>query len=182
MLRSEHQRLYVGDVDQLPAWHPARTRPWGVSIYWLEMLRLCAVDTAPPDWRHLVLDVEAAYPTVRARLRDIAGASPDADYAAVFEADDESIKIVNEARFNVYVYAPVPGTWYSARFVMDQPKHPDRILAAELDFTTRPFTKIPRPSDDPDSDEHRELLLTDHWRHPREREDLPSWHPAVTDD
>jgi hypothetical protein len=27
MLRAEHERLYTGDLDQLPAWHPAYTRP-----------------------------------------------------------------------------------------------------------------------------------------------------------
>ncbi|SDT37002.1 hypothetical protein [Jiangella sp. DSM 45060] len=182
MLRAEHERLYTGDLDQLPAWHPAHTRPWGVSIYWLDMLSQCAEDAAPDGWRHLVLDVEAAYPTVRVRLRDIAGENPDTDYAAAYEADAESVKITNEARFNVHVYAPVPGTWYSARFVMDQPDHPDRILVDELDFTTRPFTKIPRPGDDPDSDEHRDLLRHDQWRHPRERHELPAWHPSLDDD
>ncbi|TDD64774.1 hypothetical protein E1262_27175 [Jiangella aurantiaca] len=179
MLRSEHQRVHTGTLDHLPDWHPARTRPWGVSIYWLEMLRLCAVDAAPEGWRHLVLDVEGAGHTVRVRLHDIGGENPAADYAAAFEADAESIDIVNDFRFNTHVYAPVPGTWYSARFMIDQPDHPDRILIDELDFTTRPFTKIPRHGDDPDSDEHRELLLDDHWRHPREPADLPSWHPAL---
>ncbi|SDU76827.1 hypothetical protein SAMN04488563_5329 [Jiangella alkaliphila] len=75
----------------------------------------------------------------------------------------------------------MPGTWYSARFVMDQPDNPDRILVDELDFTTRPFTKVPRAGDDPDSDEHRDLLLHDQWRHPRERHELPAWHPSLAD-
>lgn len=45
------------------------------------------------------------------------------------------------------------------------------------DFYTPPFTKIPRPGEDPEADEMRELLMGDQSRYTRVDDRLPQWHP-----
>lgn len=176
MLRSEQMTAYPADPDDLPAWHPSRTRTLPVSILRLEVVRLGVEEVLPPDWRHVVIEFECVDDLVRARIRDLADPEQH-DYGPAFEADQESVDSVNAMRLDAHLRDPEGGSWYSARLVMDQPDHPDRIIVEELDFYTPPFTKIPRPGEDPEADEMRELLMGDQSRYTRVDDRLPQWHP-----
>ncbi len=179
MLRIEQERIYVADVERLPAWHPSRARAQPVHIRWLEAMRLGVMAVVPSTWQHLVIELECLNQTVRASIRDLA--APEHDYGHAFEADEESVNSVNILRRDAAMSAEPPGSWYSARFVMDQPDHPHRIVVDDLDFHTQPFTKISRAGDDLVSNAHHELMLADHRRYPRENADLPAWHPQLQD-
>src|SRR5690606_38019350 len=48
MLRSEQMTAYPADPDDLPAWHPSRTRTLPVSILRLEVVRLGVEEVLPP--------------------------------------------------------------------------------------------------------------------------------------
>ena len=177
MLRNEQMTAYPASPDDLPAWHPSRARTLPVSILRLEVVRQGVEEVLPPDWRHVVIDFECVDDRVRARIRDLADPE-QRDYGPAFEADQESVDSVNALRLDAHLRDPAGGSWYSARLVMDQPDHPDRILVEELDFLTRPFTKIPRPGEKPDASELRELLMGDESRYTRDEDRLPQWHPA----
>jgi hypothetical protein len=73
------------------------------------------------------------------------------------------------------MYRPDSGTWYTARFTVDEVKKCD----VEYDYDTMPEDREILMAHGPGmNDELREILVEDHEMFPRDQEYLPGWHPC----
>lgn len=130
------------------------------------------VDSSPPGWRRVTLDVTAAANMTKTSL---AVELEDGRVDSKLTIDSEGAIACDELRESMYQEGK--GTWYNARFVIDESQQ----VNAEFDYDGPPFGGV-ADDDDPDSegDADPELLLEDQRMFPRDPDLLPEWHPART--
>jgi hypothetical protein len=68
------------------------------------------------------------------------------------------------------MHQPGKGTWYTARFTIDA----DGNCSADYDYDSVPLN----PSFDETIEDICDLLVDDQKRFPRDRDNLPTWHPC----
>jgi hypothetical protein len=117
------------------------------------------VRAAPPGWQELVLHATGAGRMTETTL-DVRLANGSVDTS--HEVDDAGQNACHDLRKAMYQEGK--GTWYNARFTIES----SRQLYVDFDYDGQPF----------DGDAADELLEGDQQRFPRDRENLPEWHPS----
>lgn len=127
------------------------------------------VCSSPDGWRTITLTVSAAGNMMTSAL-DVELSDGSHDTRAAIDGDgDDALDELREA-----MYEEGKGTWYNATFVVSE----GGKLDASFDYDNPPYSGL---ADDPTNagSAARDLLLYDHELFPRNKANLPAWHPAT---
>lgn len=135
LLRLDHEMLPV-PLDQLPYWHPAKSRDFALDRDLLDQLRSAMLTASPEPWYRLILEVRAVADVVKTRLVTKIDRSGD---LFVTELDDNGVALVRAIRDDAYQSRPAMGAWHGARFALAN----SGMIAATLDYDTAPSWDFP---------------------------------------
>ncbi|SDT36932.1 hypothetical protein [Jiangella sp. DSM 45060] len=175
LLRRDHEMFPV-PLDQLPYWHPAKSRDFALDRDLLDQLRGALLAASPGPWYRLILDVRAVADVIKTRL---VTKIDRWDYDISAELDEHGIQLMQAIRASAYRTRPAKGAWYAAQFALANP----RMIAATLDYDAPPSWDFPDlPQEDspatsedvaPTPDVDADLVRRDHEMYPRDPNHLP---------